>query len=221
VLLLGDSTALKLAVNVKDEHLDRNVHLQSYAALGCSLVPGRPVDEGSKQQIPQPDFCAQWPAEWQSAVTNVQPAAVVIMVGAWEVYDHVIAGKRISFGTPAWTTLVTATLEHSVEIASQSGARVFVLRLPCMVPDPQASISGRVRADPVRIAALNAIWQQIAAEHPNVTEVPLDDLLCPNGVPLVDEGDTPIRYDGVHLTPQGSELVWNWLQQQLKSDGAI
>jgi len=96
-----------------------------------------------------------------------------------------------------------------------------VLRLPCMVPDPKATTPARARANPARVGAFNDIVEQTAASVPNMHTLPLDQLLCPGGQALITEGGSVIRYDGVHTSPAGSAIIWSWLQDQLRANGAI
>jgi hypothetical protein len=43
----------------------------------------------------------------------------------------------------------------------------------------------------------------------------LSTVLCPNGVYLDEIDGNQLRYDGVHVTPYGAEVVMRWLTDQL------
>ncbi len=67
------------------------------------------------------------------------------------------------------------------------------------------------------VAAFNAVLDEVAAESPIVSTLPLDDLLCPGGEPIGEFDGELIRSDGVHLTEPGTQLVWTWLDAQLRA----
>ena len=216
VLLLGDSTALVVGIGVDANHLDAAVDLQAYATLGCSLLDGNPIDQGSNLPIPVGERCANWQGGWAQSLQTVQPDVAVIMVGAWEVFDSFVDGVRYSFGSPEWNGRLSAALNEAVTIAGSTGAEVALLRIPCMDPAPGAIIPTRSREEPARIAAVNDLFEQIAAERLHVTTLPLDDLLCPAGVPIGLIDGQKIRTDGVHLSEPGVALVWTWMQTQMR-----
>jgi peptidoglycan/LPS O-acetylase OafA/YrhL len=216
VLLLGDSTALSLAERrTLDPGPDWNV--QAFARLGCSISAGNPLDAGSDVGIIQGEMCDVWRTEWAEAVEQVDPDVTVLMVGAWEVLDRIIDGVAVRFPDPAWFDVVTAGVRESIEIAGANGNLVTLLAVPCMRQAPDTVLQTLARNDPERVAAFNEILRQEAARSPNIQVLELNELLCPEGTYLEAVDGELLRYDGVHVTTEGSNYVWAWLLDELGS----
>ncbi len=216
VLLLGDSTALSLAERrTLDPGPDWNV--QAFARLGCSISAGDPLDVGSDVGVVQGEGCSLWRTEWADAVDQVEPDVTVLMVGAWEVLDRLIDGVEVRFPDPAWFDVVSAGVRESIEIAGANGNLVTLLAVPCMRQTPDAVLQTLARTDPERVSAFNEILRREAARSPTVQVLDLDELLCPQGVYLEEVDGAPVRYDGVHVSTEGSNLVWRWLLDELSA----
>ncbi len=216
LLLLGDSTALVLALD-RDDDQPAGWTTIGYARLGCAITDGDMIDVGDDQPTlrDEDSTCQEWEFDWTDVSDQFRPSVSVIMVGAWEVLDHVVDGRRLSFPSPEWSDHVDAALRRGVAAASTGGGHVVLLRLPCMDQAVGSLISAQARNDQARVDEFNAIVERIAADTPMVSTLPLDALLCPDGQPIGAIDGEQIRSDGVHLTPAGSELVWNWLGDQL------
>ena len=218
LLLVGDSTALVLATDREDGE-PRGWITVEYARLGCAITGGNTIDVGDQRPTYRGDgsTCRDWEADWTELSDQFRPSVSVIMIGAWEVLDHVVDGRRLSFPSSEWTAHVDAALRSGVAAASSGGGLVALLRLPCMDQARGSLINAQARNDPARVAAFNAIVESIASDMALVSTLPLDDVLCPDGEPIGDIDGEPIRSDGVHLTPAGSRLVWDWLEDQLRT----
>ncbi len=87
------------------------------------------------------------------------------MAGAWDLLDHQVNGERVRFGTPQWTELVTTAYRRALEVLTDNGRTVHVFEVPCFgAGDPATPLPER--GDPKRIAALNAIYDKLAARCP-------------------------------------------------------
>ncbi len=214
VLVLGDSTALTLAEN-RTADLGPEWNIQAFARIGCSISGGIPLDAGSDVGIIQGEECSRWRQEWTDAFVQVEPDITVVMVGAWEVLDHFIDGVSIRFPDPAWFDIVGSAVRDAIAIAGADGTDVALLAVPCMRQAPDTVLQTLGRNDLDRVAALNSIFRHEAAVNPNVHFVDLQERLCPDGTFLEQVDDAPVRFDGVHLTPEGSNYVWTWLVDEL------
>lgn len=216
-MLVGDSTATVLALARPDD-LPAGWLTAEYARLGCAITAGVPIDVGQDEQtvLYDPADCGEWFGDWSDLSRKFRPTTSVVMVGAWEVLDHMVDGRRLSFPSDEWTTHVEAAIRRGVEAASSGGGRVVFLRLPCMVQSRNLLVNAQARNDRDRVAAFNAVLEAVADEVQLVSTLPLDELLCPGGVPLDEIDGETVRYDGVHLTDTGTDLVWNWLVEQLQ-----
>jgi len=220
LLLVGDSTAFVLAEGRQDRQPGGWLTIE-YARLGCAITDGKTIDVGDKEPVKfgeeNLEACRQWEADWTELSAQFQPSVSVIMVGAWEVLDHVVDGQRLSFPSLEWTSHVENALRRGVDAASAGGGQVALLTLPCMEQAPGSLVNAQARNDPLRVDAFNAILDDIATEQPSVSTLPLDEVLCPAGQPVGEIGGNQIRYDGVHLTEFGTQLVWDWLETQLNA----
>ncbi len=213
VLILGDSTALVLVLEIRD--LDREGwDVQSFSRLGCAITDGDTIDAGSSTPTGHGPECRDWRTDWRAAVDDVQPDAVVVMVGAWEVLDHVVDGEALRFPTAAWSAHVRTAVRTAAGIAGGSGAPVALTSLPCMRQTPGSLVSADARNDPARVEAFNAIVREEVESRPDTHLLDLASLLCPFGEPLRIDGDD-VRYDGVHVSPAGAAVVWDWMLSEL------
>jgi hypothetical protein len=87
------------------------------------------------------------------------------------------------------------------------------MSVPCM--EPSGDDNTTARTDPARIAAVNQVIADAAASRPTVGVADLGSVLCPDGTPVGEVDGERIRYDGVHVSATGSDLVWSWLFPQL------
>jgi peptidoglycan/LPS O-acetylase OafA/YrhL len=213
VLILGDSTALVLVLEIRDlDHQGWDV--QSFSRLGCAITDGDTIDAGASRPTGHDPECRDWRTDWRTAVDDVQPDAVVVMVGAWEVLDHVVDGETLRFPAPAWSAHVRLAVRTATRIAGASGAPVALTSLPCMRQTPGSLVSADARNDPARVDAFNAIVREEVERRPDTHLLDLASLLCPAGEPRRVDGDDA-RYDGVHVSPAGAAVVWDWMVSEL------
>lgn len=217
LLLLGDSTATVLTTNRTADSAGP-WELYGYAELGCGIFDGATIDSDSSRPNPPRPECALWRTEFQRTVDLSQPDVAIIMVGAWEVLDRRIDDTDARFPGPEWTAEVRAEFSDAIDIAGSTGATVAVMSVPCMAPSGDENTTART--DPARVAAVNAIIDELVAVTPGATVFDLGALLCPDGVLLEDVDGELVRYDGVHLSNAGIAYVWKWLVPQLDAERA-
>jgi peptidoglycan/LPS O-acetylase OafA/YrhL len=216
LMLVGDSTAVVLAEGQR-VGFPAGWESVEYGRIGCALTAGRPIDVDDDQPTGfyDPNACGEWVIDWTELSQQFQPSVSVVMVGAWEVLDHVVDGRRLSFPSDEWTDHVDMAIRRGAEAASAGGGRVVLLRLPCMVQPTASLVNVQARNDRARVEAFNAVLDGVATELTLVDTLPLDELLCPDGEPVGDINGEAIRFDGVHLTDAGTQLVWTWLGDEL------
>ena len=211
VLILGDSTAVALWGRMDPAWAD-TWHLHVTARLGCGIFDEVTLDSDSDRSNANPVECADWRDEWNASVDAVDPDITLVMVGAWEVLDQRIDGVDYRFPSAQWETLVRGQFTDAIDIAALTDAPVVVMSIPCM--EPSGDDDTTARTDPARVAAVNGIIADIAATRPSVSVADLGSVLCPDGVPVGELDGERVRYDGVHVSAVGSDLVWRWLVPQ-------
>lgn len=211
ILLLGDSTALKLGEAFTTDAAGGAAVLRSHGQLGCGVTPGLAYAAGRPLEKPH---CETWPREWAAAIERTRPDVVLVMLGAWEVLDHQVDGDVFGFGDAAWETAVREGLASAAEVASAAGVPVVLLNSPCFRQPDQPFTPTPERNEIERVRQFNAILDGVASEA-GATVVDLESFLCPNGRYQHERGGVLLRRDGVHLTPGGGAIVWRWLAPQV------
>lgn len=214
VLVLGDSTALKM-IDSMDPERERSWNVEGVVNIGCAITPGRTLDVGADVGTVRAAHCDEWRSEWSRWKEYVDPDVTVVMIGAWEVLDHLVGDAAHRFPDDGWFSIVRSAVGEALDIAGANGTPVAVMELPCMRQAVDADPPARARNDGARIDAFNDILAEAVAARPDAWTLDLPGLLCPDGVFLEEVGGQPVRYDGVHVTPAGAELVVNWLTGQL------
>ncbi len=117
-------------------------------------------------------------------------------------------------GRKAWAAYYEKTVEKAVKVLSATGAHVIMPTIP-FVEGVTAGAGGNTRSstDPARVRAANSVLTRVAARHRDELTVPdLNHFLSPRGVYQPNHGRVnPVRFDGVHYTAAGSDLVGRWL----------
>jgi hypothetical protein len=217
MLLLGDSTAVAVDdFSSLPPEIAPGWYAQTFARIGCAITPGAAVDADLERPSATNERCATWEADWRSSYDLVRPDVSVVMMGAWEVLDHLVDGRFVRYPTAEWSELIRTTYLRAIDIASGPDGRteVLLVQLPCMRSATNDTFPADARNDLERVAAFNAILAEIAAADPQVHTVDIGELLCEGDVPIEAIDGRTLRYDGVHVTPFGADLVWRWLAEQ-------
>ncbi len=204
VLLLGDSQAVALGSSFTPGDAGPGIDVQGYAEVGCGLVPDAYE-------------CDHWRQGWAEAIERVRPDVVVLMVGAWEVLDHRIDGRWARFGQPGWTEAVQAAVTDAVATAAAGGVPLAVLDVACFAQAPGSPYRTEQRNQIARVVAVNRILTGTAAQQPRAHVLDYGGLVCPGGQADAEVAGQPLRYDGVHLSPAGARVTWEWLGPQLRA----
>jgi hypothetical protein len=146
------------------------------------------------------------------------PDVAVVLVGAWEVLDHVVDGATLRVGTPEYEQYLLGELGRGLDLLESNGQPVVVLTSPCFDEhDPQLGASSSDRNDPDRLAWVNARIRTAVAAHPGVALLDLESVACPGGGYHEKVAGVTMREDGVHFSRDGAAIVWRWLGPQLRA----
>lgn len=207
VLVAGDVGAYNLGRGVDGSFVGGGIHGATAATLGCGIAGGR-VIIGRKVAPETP--CARWTDTYRRAVEGFEPDVSVLMVGSGEVFDRMVDGKQLRVGSSELAQYLHAQLDRARELLTARGAPLLLLTVPCM--DPPAGGLNTIRRDGARVAWLNAVWRDFAAEHhPNVIVGDYGRFLCPDGVSSAIVGGKSLRPDGINLSRAGAIATWRWL----------
>jgi peptidoglycan/LPS O-acetylase OafA/YrhL len=211
VLVAGDSQALSLAQNAPRD-TSAPFGVATAALLGCGITPGTPV--GAPYATPE-RVCRRWPELWSDALTVFHPQVVLLLTGAWDVYERRVDGTTVAWGSPR---LDRAQVVEAARVAKRGGAHLVVLSTPCFAPDAtESELTSTRLADAARVHWLNGVLRSASRDAPGTTFVDLARYVCPDGRTPGDRSGRPLRSDGVHFTPTGARAVWAWLTPSIRS----
>jgi hypothetical protein len=210
LLILGDSIAMTLgmglSVNAQQQY---GVSVIDDASIGCDLDPQLQVVT-SGVVGPATPGCENWSALWPFVIAGQRPQVVALGLGRWEIADHLLDGRWVHIGEPAWNDHLTADLQSAIAILHSFGARVVLFTMPFVDPNNrQPDGQPWPENTPARVQAYNALVQQVARTHPGVVSVlDLNRMLSPDGVFTASlSGVDPRSADGIHISLSGGELL--------------
>jgi hypothetical protein len=212
-LLAGDSVALTLGIGLSSESVRRyGVQIADGGLPGCDLDNVEVRVSGTVE--PATPGCTHWRLSFKSAVDRIHPDVVGVLLGKWEVTDHLWHGKWVHVGQPAWDRHLVAELEQVADIFSSKGAKVIFFTCPYIDPPVEAANGTPYpENDPSRMKAWNRVLVEAAAKRKDtVTVIRLNRLLDPHGrYQAVVDGYTVRWSDGIHITAAGGELAQRWI----------
>ena len=216
ILVIGDSVGFSLAEGF---HAGRHprITVASSVKLGCGLARQQLVYEGDPG--PFNAECKDILRTWAQAMHAQEPQIVVLIIGAWEVFDHEVGGSDLTVGSPRYATYLTSRLERVRRLTASNGAMLVIPNVPCFGEESSA-IAGHdlapIRDNPERVKIVNQIIATFVTAHPtDVRSVDLAGRLCPGGsYPDTIDG-VDVRYDGVHFSEAGAAKTWRWLIPRL------
>ncbi len=209
VLVVGDSVARSIAPGLDRAGFD----VTNDGINGCQLLRG--TMKGPRLSIEHCD----WRSRWRAEVRALEPKTVVLVQGAFELFDIRPPGSPTVFvpGTLFWANYYKAMLEQAVDILAAGGARVVIPLIPCFGSIPGAPISEQKGSlDVERVRAANRVIDLVASLDRRVVAPDLFTFVCPKGRYQGDIGGvTGVRHDGVHFSAEGSDLVARFLAPTL------
>jgi hypothetical protein len=210
LLVLGDSITMTLAMGLSiGAQPQYGVSVTDDATLGCDLDPQLEVLT-SGAPGPATPGCDNWRALWPFLVAGQQPTVVALGLGRWEVTDHLLDGRWVHIGEPAWDGHLTADLQSAITILHSFGAKVVLFTMPYVDPsDRQPNGLPWSENTPARVQAYNALVRQVARTHPGVVSViDVNRMLSPNGVYTASLSGVDVRSsDGIHVSVDGGQLL--------------
>jgi peptidoglycan/LPS O-acetylase OafA/YrhL len=210
--LVGDSLAVTMGIGLEVDSVQRyGVKLIDKAVLGCDL-DDLPTISTTNGAVDDPESaCQAWPSLWAHQMAAFHPEVTGLLMGRWDILDHVYEGHLVNITQPAWYKHNEDEIEHAVEVLSSGGAHVLLFTMPYIDPINE-SIDGTLSPEdsPVRVRDFNRILTEVAARHPGVvTVVDLNRILDPHGqFQAAIDGITVRWADGIHISKPGGE----WLQ---------
>jgi hypothetical protein len=214
-MFVGDSLSVTMGIGLQVGTVHGyGVTVINEGVLGCDIddLPTISTTNGQPDDPVSP--CAHWETLWGDQVAQYRPEVVGVLIGRWDILDHVDGDQLVHIGEPAWDRHLAAELDHVVEVLSSHGAHVVLFTMPYLDP-PDETLNGVLSpADsPTRVNEFNHLLADVAARHPGtVTVIDLNRILEPSGHYQSEVDGVTVRWaDGVHISKQGGE----WLQARV------
>lgn len=215
VLATGESVSLTLSHGFVQRSGTPPTVLWDNSILGCSLFEGERTTRSVRSDGGA--HCAVWRADRDRWIEEYDPDVVTVLSGVWEVYDRIVDGETLDFGSEAHDRWFTEHLEELVEQLGAGGARVVLLSAPCN--DRPEDITGESppENDLDRILHLNDLYARVAERSDGrAVLIDLFEKVCPGGELLTELDGTRLREDdGVHFAPEGAAVLRAWLYPRL------
>jgi peptidoglycan/LPS O-acetylase OafA/YrhL len=215
IVVVGDSQAHALAVNLP-KGIGKTLKISDGSVDGCGVY------EDGTLLTARPGFsrtfadCKGWAKKWAKSATDAHADVTLVVLGAWDVFDVEVDGKRIAFNTPAADKRFVGNLTSGVAALQAAGSKVALLEVACMRPQEVKGAYVPVlpeRADDVRVAHLNRLLHKVADADPvNVTFVAGPKQWCSDPAIASDLG---YRWDGVHVYKPGAKLIYETIAPTL------
>lgn len=217
VLLVGDSVALTLGIDLAEQQAHADVQIRDDGLLGCGVALGTeirvhgqvyPVAKAGPDGTGGPGTCRPgggelWPQYWSQQIAAFHPDVVVLVAGRWETVDRTSpSGRWTNILDPSYAAYVEKSLELAAVVATSKGAHMIMETSPCFDTGEQPNGQPWPEDNPARVAAYNRLVRAVAAKYPaTVTVQDLGAMACPGGRYTAVEDGIPIREsDGIHFT---------------------
>ncbi|MHB1139525.1 MAG: acyltransferase family protein [Microthrixaceae bacterium] len=213
----GDSSALMTSAGLSAysrEHPEELVTTPGFTALGCGLLTdGERIVRGESK--PPDEECVGWEQRWADASAATPSDLAVLQLGPWEITDQRLEadGEILTIGEdPEMDDAIRDGLRRAIDVLLVDNGRVVLLSPPDV---DVGRVDGRSptvafdESDPARMGRFRELLAEVAAEHPRVDVVQLDDWVA------AQPDDRRLRPDGVHFTDRTTLEVAAWLGPRL------
>ena len=201
VLLIGDSVALTMAIQMSINQEDWGTLIDDGSLIGCGFVTGHSVYyQGAF--VPMNVHCDDEVRTWAADVRRFGPQAVVVEMGWWDSLEHLINGKVESLTDPHYDSMVRQQIVALVNgIRSTTTAPVYFLSVPWMDPPPLPDGQQEPGASASSHDEINSLIEAATKSSNDVHFVDVSPYITPSGhyQTDVDGGVCRASSDGVHL----------------------
>ncbi|MEZ5282979.1 MAG: acyltransferase [Acidimicrobiales bacterium] len=209
VAVTGDSVGITMAINFPSD-ID-SITVDNAGVEGCGVIENG-VLKSNGRTIRNLEACTDLPARWARGAAGNE--VTLVTIGAWEVFDLVVDGREIVFGSPDHDAIVTAGLSAGIDALLETGTEVALMEIPCWSPvDGGGLVALPERGDRQRTQHLTELIRQVASTYPDDVAV-----VTPPAEFCTDESvgdDVNLRWDGVHYGPLGGAFIWARIEQAL------
>ncbi len=213
VAITGDSTSTVIAnalVTYANAHPEKLVVL-NLALPGCPITPTDQIRNYSGESGQDVSLCGGWRKTFVPKIDAFRPDVSLVFLSVMEQTDQrVYNGAWQNLLDPDYRAYQLKSWGELVSVLSATGAPVEWANAPYFAFQ---SDFPWVSDTPERTDALNAMYGELAAQHPNVKLLDYADRFPGRGRP----DDTSVRTDGIHMNEQAALTVAEqWLLPALQ-----
>jgi len=230
VVLYGDSSIGSLDVGMTEWAQKTGVTHVLAASGGCSASgQSRSNDPTKVVKGPMDGKCEK---RYQAIVDQVAalPGPLLVLVSSVSENRAVVLpdGSVAAFGADAQSDAVRSGLEYLIKRLDRKDVTVVLLGPAGHTLNPKCEAFGSgdcalapLAADWAAQDAISQLYAAVATEHPGLVRfIKLDTIVCPQGGPCTPwQGDTLLRWDGIHYTRPGSRIVSAAIIDRLEQAG--
>jgi peptidoglycan/LPS O-acetylase OafA/YrhL len=211
VSFFGDSQGMTLLIN-KPNGLAGSITTSDSTVEGCGVMLGTIQSKVGFSRNLDSD-CGNWPSLWEQHAQQNKPQIAAVELGAWDVFDDTVNGKKLTFGSPGWDAYYMQQLEKGIKILTDAGAQVALIGIPCYRPIaagglpllPERGYDDRTRH-------VTTLLEAAAAKDPQrVFMVNPPKQFCQGPIST----DVNYRWDGTHFYIPGAALMFQVITPQL------
>jgi peptidoglycan/LPS O-acetylase OafA/YrhL len=216
VVVVGDSEAGAIARNVP-EASKAQFRFYDGEVSGCGVFDAGQI-VSVVHSIKNFSACRGWQDNWVKSANRGAAEVVLIVLGAWDVFGLKLGDRVVDFASPEWDAMWTAAVRSGIDRMLALGASVALLEPECFRPHSTGGPGTFVfpeRADDSRTRHVDSLMRRVAEAYPTgVTYVSGPVEWC-NGSKI--STNLFYRYDGVHPTPMGADLIYRAIKDRLLS----
>ena len=213
--VVGDSQAHSLAINLP-AGIESTFTVTDGSVEGCGVYDSGTVLSSRASFKRSFGDCAGWAAKWARAAEASNAEVVLVVLGAWDVFDLKLADATLVFASPQADAYYTSQLQMGIDAVVATGAQVALLEAPCMRPKDVKGAGVPAlpeRGDDARTAHLNGLLRSVAAaDAAHVTFVAGPTEWCNDETISTDLN---YRWDGVHVYKPGANLIYQTIASAL------
>ena len=141
VLVLGDSVGVSIGIQMSLGQEDWGTLVDDAGLLRCGFVTGYEIKFEGDRTLLNP-HCNNETAIWTSDVRSFEPQAIVVDMGWWDSFRHIINGKVSSLTQPHYDSLVEQRILALIDtLRAVSPAPSYFLSVPWMQPPACRTVS--------------------------------------------------------------------------------
>jgi hypothetical protein len=211
VLLIGDSVALTMGIEMSINEENWGTLIENASVKDCGFVTGYSVvDLGNV--TPTNSQCNGALKVWTKDAHRFKPQAIVVEMGWWDSFQHLINGAVVSLSQLQYVAMVEQQMHALINgLRSASAAPIYFLSVPWMNPGQLPNGQPEPAASATSHDDINSLIQTVAQSSDAVHFVNVAPFITPSGAYEAQVGGGQCRSaDGIELyytAPQALRYV--------------